>query len=110
MNQKDRIRQLLTSPPGEWVILPRILDLRPRIAQYNTRIYELRAEYEKIDMVIEEKGNWINGEQQTRYRLVSKQKEKQLTLGPANGKNVNLQFSIQAGPALNERGEDGKRI
>ena len=40
--QCDRILALLDSRAGEWVPIYEIMDLRPRIAQYVTRIYELR--------------------------------------------------------------------
>ena len=42
VTQCDRIRALLEARTGQWVPLPEILDLRPRIAMYVTRIYELR--------------------------------------------------------------------
>lgn len=42
LNQCDRILALLREANGLWVPLPCIMDLRPRIAMYVTRIYELR--------------------------------------------------------------------
>lgn len=40
--QRERMRALLTENAGEWIPLPKVLDLR--IAQYNRVIGELRDE------------------------------------------------------------------
>ena len=61
--QQQRILSLLSS--GEWVSLPRILDLR--IAKYGSRITELRREWE-----IELRDEWVGGQRRTAYRILGR--------------------------------------
>lgn len=68
--QRDRLRSFLESRVGEWVPLPQILELRPRIAQYNARIYELRIEGGKEGFAIDCKTETsADGETLSWYRL-----------------------------------------
>ena len=45
--QRKRLLNLFRENPGQWVGLPKILDLR--ISQYSARIHELRAQGHIID-------------------------------------------------------------
>ncbi len=71
--QCERILALLQAHKGEWVSLPRILDLH--IAQYNARIYELRAQYYDIECRREWTGD---GQVHSFYRLRAKQGQLEL--------------------------------
>jgi hypothetical protein len=62
-NQCARICRLLEQAKGEWVPLPRILDLR--IASHTRRIHELR----KAGVSVEMHSFWFEGERRTEYRL-----------------------------------------
>jgi hypothetical protein len=62
--QAQRILALLDG--GEWIPLPRILSLG--IAQYNTRIWELRQAGHAIENRTEER----DGQRHSWYRLVGK--------------------------------------
>lgn len=64
ITQQQRILNLLKSRPNEWVPLPQILDLH--IAQYGTRIKELRASGHDI----KNKTEWIAGEKHSWFRIV----------------------------------------
>jgi hypothetical protein len=63
-SQCDRLLNLLL--PGEWVELPRILDLR--LGSHSRRMYELR----QLGWIIETDEKWVHRERHTRYRLLGK--------------------------------------
>lgn len=63
--QHNRILALLRSYNGDWVPLPKILDLH--IAQYGARIKELRNEGYQIENKLLE---IVNGEKHTAFRLI----------------------------------------
>jgi hypothetical protein len=69
ITQQKRILTLLNSRPNQWVPLPDILDLH--IAQYGTRIKELRAD----GFQIENKTEWINGARHSWFRLVPQERQ-----------------------------------
>jgi hypothetical protein len=62
--QCDRIFEVLRDANGEWVPLPKILALG--IAQYNARIFQLRAAGHNIENRTEE----VDGETHSWYRLL----------------------------------------
>ena len=62
--QRDRLIQLLRENSGQWVGLPRILDLR--ISQYSARVHELR----KLGYRIENKTQHHNGQVWSWFRLI----------------------------------------
>jgi len=64
MSDRQTQQQRLLSS-GEWVSLPRILDLR--IAKYGSRITELRREWD-----IELRDEWVGGQRRTAYRLAGR--------------------------------------
>lgn len=51
--------------------LPEILDIRPRIGQYNSRISDLRA----MGYVIKNETWWVKGEKHSKFTLVSEPKK-----------------------------------
>jgi hypothetical protein len=61
--QEQRILNLLEAHRGEWVPLPKILDLH--IAQYGARIYRLRRQ----GHAIENKSEYVGQERHTWFRL-----------------------------------------
>ncbi len=61
-SQRDCLREMFKSRPYQNIHLPEILSLN--IAQYNTRIKELRAE----GMKIVNDGIWVNGQHRTWFR------------------------------------------
>ena len=64
ITQQQRILNLLKSRLNEWIPLPQILDLH--IAQYGTRIKELRASGHDI----KSKTEWVAGERHSWFRLI----------------------------------------
>ena len=62
-NQCERILELLRGANGQWVPLPRILDLR--ISQYSARIFTLRREGHQI----ENKTQTVDGRRHSWFRL-----------------------------------------
>jgi hypothetical protein len=62
--QCERILEVLRDANGEWVPLPKILALG--IAQYNARIFQLRAAGHDIENRTEE----VDGETHSWYRLL----------------------------------------
>jgi hypothetical protein len=66
-NQTERLVTKLRERLGEWVPLPELLDIRPRIAQFSARIYEARH---KLGLHIENKVETINGEKHSWFRLL----------------------------------------
>ncbi len=71
LTQCDRILALLDAAKGEWVPLPAIMDLRPRIAQYNARIFELRMQGAREGFFIDGRfeRDEESGETKSWYRL-----------------------------------------
>jgi len=65
MSQKDRLRDLFLSRPYKWIPLTTILDMR--IAQYNTRISELRKEGYHIENRVKEV---VRGQKHTEFRYI----------------------------------------
>jgi hypothetical protein len=63
-NQRQKLLKLLRENSGQWVGLPRILDLR--ISQYSARVHELR----KMGYRIENKTKHCNGQVWSWFRLV----------------------------------------
>ena len=63
-NQCERLLKLLRENCGEWVGLPKILDLR--ISQYSARVHELR----KLGYRIENKTQHHNGQVWSWFRLI----------------------------------------
>ena len=55
-NQRQRIKQLFIDRTGEWIPVPEIFRLA---AQYNARIYELRAEGMDIENKTEIRENGV---------------------------------------------------
>lgn len=68
-SQKAKIKSLFESRPNQWIPLTEILGLY--IAQYNSRIFELRRD----GMNIENKIEPVNGSRHTWFRYVPKIKE-----------------------------------
>jgi hypothetical protein len=64
--QRDELLRLLKDRRGHWVPLPDILDLG--IAQYNARIFELRAQLGKD--AIQSRTEWHKGKRLSWFRLV----------------------------------------
>ena len=64
INQRQKLLQLLRENCGEWVGLPKILDLR--ISQYSARVHELR----KLGYRIENKTQHHNGQVWSWFRLI----------------------------------------
>lgn len=62
--QRERLLHLLVEYDGRWVPLPSILELG--IAQYNSRLFELRRDGHNIENRIEV----IDGTRHSWYRLV----------------------------------------
>ena len=95
--QHDKILNLLKS--GEWVSLPEILRLN--ISQYGRVINDLRnGKYKKIKYYIENKGEWVNGQHHTWFKLIGSSpvgndsivnfvKEPQQTLFPIKSRVTN---------------------
>jgi len=69
--QRERLKFLFQSRPFQWIPLPDILHLG--LAQYGTRILELR----RTGMVIENKIEVVNGVRHSWFRNVP-EKDKQL--------------------------------
>ena len=69
MSQREKLLRLLQE--GGWVDLPRILELG--IAQYNTRIWELRRELEPKGYRIESRVVHSNGRVRSWFRLLPPQ-------------------------------------
>ncbi len=67
--QNQKLRELFESREGQWVPLPNILLLG--IAQYGTRIFELRRE----GMNIKNKTKMIDGTKRSWYMYVREAKE-----------------------------------
>jgi hypothetical protein len=83
-NQRERILELLKNRQGEWVARPAILALG--VAQYNSRLLDLRREGYIIENRIEKRDGVIH----SWYRLVEAKPE-QLTLGlPGKQKYTNV--------------------
>jgi len=61
---KDKLKELFLSRPNQWIILPEILNLR--VAQYNSRILDLRAE----GMNIINDWQMVDGVKHSAYMLV----------------------------------------
>jgi len=66
MSQRDRMRNLFINHPNEWIPLPVILDLHPRISQYGRCIHELRGE----GMVIENRVEIAGSDRHSWFRYV----------------------------------------
>lgn len=66
-SQTARIVNLLRSRSPEWVPLPEILDLKPRISQFSARVWEARHRW---SLPIENRMETINGEKHSWFRLV----------------------------------------
>ena len=64
INQRQKLLKLLRESCGEWVGLPKILDLR--ISQYSARVHELRAQ----GHVIDNHTRHVNGVVHSWFRLV----------------------------------------
>lgn len=64
IRQIDELRLFFKERPNEWIPLNVIMRLG--IAQYNARIYELRAE----GMKIEQKSEMVEGRRHSYYRYV----------------------------------------
>ena len=80
MTQRDRLLRLLEEHAGHWVDLPRILELG--IAQYNSRIWELRRELEPEGYRIESRVVRSNGRVRSWFRLLPPQPaQRELELG-----------------------------
>ncbi len=63
--QRERLKNLFESHPDEWIPLPVILEMH--IAQYGTRIKELRDS----GMMIENMWKSVNGERHSWFRYVT---------------------------------------
>ncbi len=75
-NQQQKILGLLQSHRNEWVPLPQILALG--VAQYNSRIKELRGKGHLIQNKVER----VNGEKHSWFRIVVPVRyQGQMTLG-----------------------------
>jgi hypothetical protein len=71
-SQHDRLLNLLKSYNGDWVPLPKILDLH--IAQYNRVINDLRnGKHDRINHNIENKVGWVDRSKHSWFRLVVEQ-------------------------------------
>jgi hypothetical protein len=77
--QCARILDLLKERAGTWVPLPTILDLH--IAQYNARIFQLRANGHNIENKIE-RGD--DGQVRSWYRLLIAPQQLQLLVMPTD--------------------------
>lgn len=67
--QRRRILDLLSENVNQWVPLYKIMDLRPRIAQYNARIKDLR-DIDGFEILNDLRT--IDGEKHSCYMLVIK--------------------------------------
>ena len=72
-SQRQRLKDLFESRKNEWIPLPVILSMH--IAQYGTRIKELRDE---DGMNIENKWQSINGERHSWFRYVPQEAYKKV--------------------------------
>lgn len=73
--QCEQLYRLLWDANEEWVGLPKILDLRPRISQYSARIHTLRH---RDGCEIENRVEIVNGEKHTWFRLLRPKSQAQL--------------------------------
>jgi len=85
--QRSRILQLLDNARGEWVPLPEILDLG--IAQYNSRILELR----RLGFRIENRKERHDGKILSSFRLVT---------GSAGNDSDSLDLPTRVAPCIQE--------
>lgn len=86
--QGKRILDLLEKHVNEWVPLPMILDLKPRIAKYTNRICELRLAGHKI----ENKTEWISGVRHSWYMLMRQPVQARLFGEFAEAASANVQL------------------
>ena len=66
-SQTSRIVDLLRSRSPEWVPLPEILDMRPRISQFSARVWEARHRW---GLSIENRVENVGGEKRSWFRLI----------------------------------------
>jgi biotin operon repressor len=74
-SQREKILRLLQGRTNEWVSLPEILSLG--VAQYNARLFELRALGHKIENKTQE----VEGVRHSWYRLVTEKPLQLIGLG-----------------------------
>lgn len=74
MTQRERIRQLFLSRPGEWIPLPEILDMK--IAQYGARCLELRRE----GMNIQNRWEMVNGQKHSWFRYLPQERQLEMAV------------------------------
>lgn len=84
--QRERLLRLLEENCGEWVPLPRILELR--IAQYSARILELRRELEPKGWRIENRTRRVDGAVRSWFRLVPPPEQGRLFASPADAERA----------------------
>lgn len=71
--QNAAILRVLESAGGDWVSMPKIVGAcgpGTFIASHTRRISDLREELERRGLTIECGDDWIDGQRQTRYRIV----------------------------------------